>query len=704
MNKEGVKGLGTFEGVYTPTILTILGVILYLRLGWVVGNAGLVGAIIIILMAHVITICTALSMSSMLTNINIGAGGAYTIISRSLGLEAGGAVGIPFYIAQTLSIAFYIIGFSELWINMFPSHSIRLVGFIVWLLLSVLSVVSTRLALRVQFFVLGAIGLSIISFLLGPSHNSNGPILLGSFEQAGFWATFAIFFPAATGILAGASMSGDLKDPRKSIIWGTLAAIITGLVVYLIVAYWFAKQAPADLLLANSSIILDLSLFKPLIIAGILGATLSSALSTMVGAPRILAALAENRTIPLARVLASKTPNNEPRNAILVSSAIALIVIMVGNLDSLATMLTMFFLATYGAINLIVFIEKTLGIASFRPQFDLALVIPIVGFCGCLGAMLLINKLFTLLAILVIVLIYSRLASKNLVSPWGDVRGGVFTAITERAAQKAMSMPYHPRLWKPSIIVPVENPLNYRNVMHLTRDIVYPSGRLYCLSVYTENNGLSQLESKRELLAPLIAEELFVQDISITDGSFDSALPVVLQTLKSSFLPPNAVLLTISNNREKQKRLLSLIEKINSFQIGLMCLHIHPKTGFGQEKKINLWLRDRSPNINLAVLTAFQLMQNWDQANLNLLRVVKNREDIEKAVLNLEFFKEKARLPVNTAVRVIQGDFYEVIQQETADITIFGMPVPCNTMFDLIGKVPSTVIFLADSGLENAIV
>ena len=262
MNKEGVKGLGTFEGVYTPTILTILGVILYLRLGWVVGNAGLVGAIIIILMAHVITICTALSMSSMLTNINIGAGGAYTIISRSLGLEAGGAVGIPFYIAQTLSIAFYIIGFSELWINMFPSHSIRLVGFIVWLLLSVLSVVSTRLALRVQFFVLGAIGLSIISFLLGPSHNSNGPILLGSFEQAGFWATFAIFFPAATGILAGASMSGDLKDPRKSIIWGTLAAIITGLVVYLIVAYWFAKQAPADLLLANSSIILDLSLLN----------------------------------------------------------------------------------------------------------------------------------------------------------------------------------------------------------------------------------------------------------------------------------------------------------------------------------------------------------------------------------------------------------------------------------------------------------
>ena len=108
-----VKGrFGTFAGVFTPDVLTILGVIMYLRLGWVVGNAGLLGAVIIILLAKSVTICTGLSMSSITTNIKIGAGGAYSIISKSLGLEAGGSVGIPFYISQTLAAALYIVGFT----------------------------------------------------------------------------------------------------------------------------------------------------------------------------------------------------------------------------------------------------------------------------------------------------------------------------------------------------------------------------------------------------------------------------------------------------------------------------------------------------------------------------------------------------------------------------------------------------------------
>ena len=148
-----IKKFGTFGGVFTPDVLTILGVIMYLRLGWVVGNAGLVGAVAIILLAKSVTICTGLSMSSITTNIKIGAGGAYSIISKSLGLEAGGSIGIPLYIAQTLSAALYIIGFTEAWVGVFPSHSPLTVSIVAWAGLLVVTSVSADLAIRTQYLI-----------------------------------------------------------------------------------------------------------------------------------------------------------------------------------------------------------------------------------------------------------------------------------------------------------------------------------------------------------------------------------------------------------------------------------------------------------------------------------------------------------------------------------------------------------------------
>jgi hypothetical protein len=197
---SGKKKFGTFGGVFTPDVLTILGVIMYLRLGWVVGNAGFLGALVIILLAKAITICTALSMSSITTNIKIGAGGAYSIISKSLGLEAGESVGIPFYISQTLSAALYIIGFTEGWIRIFPSHSPILISMIVWILLLSISYISTHFAIRIQYFIMGIIALSIISFFLTSAQPNENIVLIGQFEDADFWLVFAIFFPAVTGI------------------------------------------------------------------------------------------------------------------------------------------------------------------------------------------------------------------------------------------------------------------------------------------------------------------------------------------------------------------------------------------------------------------------------------------------------------------------------------------------------------------------
>lgn len=702
MGKPG--GLKTFEGVYTPTLLTILGVIMYLRLGWVVGNVGLGGAIVIIVLAHVITIATTLSMSSMLTNIRIGAGGAYALITRSLGHEMGGAIGIPLYISQAISIAFYITGFSELWTFFFPSHSIIVVGVITWLVLTGISLISAKLAFQLQYGILAAVALSLAAFVTGPSLNTGGIVMTGSLKAAGFWSTFAIFFPAVTGVLTGATMSGDLENPRESIIKGTIAAVFTGFVVYLAVAFWFARQASQELLLADTSIIFRLASVKILVIVGVMGAVLSSALSTLVSAPRTLAALAENRVVPFGKILASQNQKGEPINAIILSSAISLVVIVAGNLNSLAELLTMFFLTTYGMINMVVFLEQITGIISYRPTMAMSIIVPVIGTVGCLSVMLLINPLFTAVTFVTIMVIYSILKKRNLTSPWGDVRGGVFISIAEWAAQKAVSIPYHPRLWKPCIAIPVERPEDFRRISRFVQNLINPSGRMYYLTSNSEyiidREHDKQIE---EALKPLREEQIYAQKVVVTSSNFQSIMIPALQCLKSTFLPPNMVLFTVSEEKEKRDKFRRTLILMRPLKMAVGCLWLHTKYNLGLERKINLWLRDKSPNNDLAILCALQFSRNFG-AELNLCRVVEHDDMKKQTVKELVAFIEEARLPANTKVRVYSGEFCEHINNDSADLSILGMPLKYEVMVEMMDHAPGSLFFVASGGLENALI
>ncbi|WKY47414.1 amino acid permease [Eubacteriaceae bacterium ES3] len=699
---EEKAGLRTFEGVYTPTLLTILGVILYLRMGWVVGNAGLLGAVIIILLAHVITLTTSLSMASMLTNIKIGAGGAYAIITRSLGHEMGGAIGIPLYFSQTISTAFYITGFSELWVSFFPDHSQILVGVITWAMLTGISLLSAKLAFRIQYIVLAAVFLSLISFILGPNLSSGRIVMNGSFADADFWTTFAIFFPAVTGILTGATMSGDLKDPRKSIIKGTLAAVITGLAVYLFVAYWFAHQASQTMLLNDPSIIFKLSKVQALIVAGVMGAVLSSALSTLVSAPRTLAALAENRVVPFSPFLAKPNKRGEPFNAILLSSGLSALVIIFGNLDSLAELLTMFFLTTYVMINMVVFVEEFTGVISYRPTMKIPIIIPLTGSIGCIAVMFLINPIFTIISFIIIVTLYVILKRHNFSSPSGDVRGGIFVAIAEWAAQKSAAIPDHPRIWKPAIAVPIENPANFKRVSRIILSLTYPAGRVYYIST-TEATAFEpeQIDEIDQAISLLPDKNIFVQKTLISESDFDTTLRPVLQSLQSSYLPPNIVFFTISDELEKRQRLYRIMASIEVLNLSYFCLWLHPKQGFGIEKKINIWLRDKSPNNDLIVLTALQLSRNF-AAEINLCRVIGPEDDRNSVYAEMAAFIDNTRLPVNTKICVYTGSFVYHVKTVDADFNIIGMPFERDYMSQTINASPCSILFVSSCGSEDA--
>ena len=235
----------------------------------------------------------------MATNQRVKTGGAYYMISRSLGIETGGAVGIPLYIAQTLSVALYTIGFTESFVAVFPYLDPIYTGLIVTLLIGVIALISADLAIKIQYFIMAAIGVSLISLLFGsPIEATEVEVWDGAKEGENFWSVFAVFFPAVTGIMAGVNLSGDLKDPQRSIPKGTFLAVGVGYLIYMALPVIIASRADASTLIEDPLIMRKISFWGDAILLGVWGATLSSALGSILGAPRILQAMANDRVLP----------------------------------------------------------------------------------------------------------------------------------------------------------------------------------------------------------------------------------------------------------------------------------------------------------------------------------------------------------------------------------------------------------------------
>ncbi|MDX1679011.1 amino acid permease, partial [Arsukibacterium sp.] len=490
---------GTLAGVFTPTLLTILGVIMFLREGWVVGNAGLAGAILIIVLSFSITSATGLSMSSFVTNIRIGAGGAFSMISQSLGLEAGGAIGIPLYISQALAVVMYIFGFREgyMWAVSawgLPALEPIVIDLLIFAVIFGITMISTALAFKIQYLILAIIVTSLLSVAIAAFQGSmDQPIVWwgdfrgspeDNFSGTSFWLVFAVFFPASTGIMAGANMSGDLKNPRRSIPLGMMSAIGVSLVVYLLLAYWLMRSASIDELTGNYTIMIDRAFWGPAVLAGLLAATFSSALASFVGAPRILQALASHSIVPYSPAFSKRTTSGEPRNATFLTAAIVLAAIMLRELNAIAPLVAMIFLLTYATINLVVSVEQSLRLISFRPLMRVPRIIPLLGLAGCLFAMFIINAVFSLIALALVIAIYLALMRKKLTAPTGDVRSGLFTATAEWAARKVkLTQGVSERAWKPNILLPVEDPHRLRGSFELVEQLAYPMGSVKLLGL-----------------------------------------------------------------------------------------------------------------------------------------------------------------------------------------------------------------------------
>ncbi len=715
------SGFGTFAGVFTPSILTILGVIMYLRFGWVVGNVGLWQTLLIVTICTSITALTALSMASIATDRRVKAGGAYYMISRSLGVETGGAVGIPVYFALAFSVALYTIGFAESVTRVFPLVPQTALAAVTTVIVAILAIVSARLVIRAQYFIMAAIGISLLSLVFGgPIEATELQLQPAPNAEAGFWVVLAVFFPAVTGIEAGVNMSGDLKDPARSIPRGTLAALAVGYVVYMTLPILLSTRADAQALIDDPLIMRRIAFWGDAILLGVWGATLSSALGSILGAPRVLQALARDGVLPRwMRILGRGSgPGDEPRIGTVVTLGVALSAVMLGELNVIAPILTMFFLASYLSVNLGAGLENMLGSPSFRPSFRVHWSVSLLGALGCLVVMILINAAATLAAAVVIGGVFLWLERKELRTTWGDVRRGVMLSLARTALLRLQGEPPDAKNWRPNLLVLSGAPTGRWHLIEFADALTH--GRALMTVATILRTGARDSDARRGMQEH-VREYLERKGVQALVRIDEAPTPFVgMERLISTYgfgpLVPNTVLIGASEDPEHRAEYCRSIAMMHERRRNVMVLRYDDERGFGARKRIDVWWGGMQSNGGLMMLLGYLLRTSlpWRRATLTVKLMVPDQRAAEATRANLKSIIQGLRIGADAKVLIgDQANFPDVLRKSSAhaDLVLMGLATPGSVddyegyyqrLQEMTEGLPTTAFVLASEDLDFA--
>ncbi|XP_065836983.1 solute carrier family 12 member 2-like isoform X2 [Oscarella lobularis] len=574
--KKEVK-FGWMSGVLIRCLLNIWGVIMFLRLTWVVGQAGIGMTVLIIALSAIVTTITTLSMSAICTNGEVKGGGAYYLISRSLGPEFGGAIGIVFSIANAVGVALYVVGFSETVRDLIKDttgglmtdeeNDVRIIGCITVALLLGIALVGLDWEARAQLILLGILLLAVANFVvgtfIGPKNlREETEGFLGYkadiyfenwypvFQGETFFSVFAIFFPAATGILAGANLSGDLKDPSKAIPKGTLWSIAISSIVYIGMAWMAGSCAireatgPLTELAANSSncslsdiecivdhvegklgrgyylnctgrdceygllnsyqIMNTMSGVGPIIIAGVFSATLSSALASLVSAPKVFQAVSKDKIFPYIHFFAKAggRSGTEPVRGYLLTFVVAIAFVLIGKLDAIAPIISNFFLMSYALINFSCFNASLAQSPGWRPGFKYYnMWVALIGSLLCLAIMFVMNWWTALLTIVVVAGLVSYVVYKKPNVNWGSSSSALLYIGSLKSLFKLQETEDHVKNFRPQLLVLTGLPSLRPGLVHFASQMCHNVGAVICGQVILgkfEDNRTVREASRRD--------------------------------------------------------------------------------------------------------------------------------------------------------------------------------------------------------------
>jgi amino acid transporter len=695
-NHQNEGTLGTFAGVFTPSILTILGIILFLRLGYVVGSAGFGRALIIIALANAISVLTSISLSAIATNIKVKGGGDYYLISRTLGSEFGGAIGLVLFLAQSVSIAFYCIGFGEAMTLLLPQNIFinpRIIAILAMSFLFIFAWLGADWATRFQYVVMALLVGALLSFFVGGIPRWEFSTVVENWkppaESLDIWVLFAIFFPAVTGFTQGVSMSGDLKDPGSSLPMGTFMAVGISILVYFGAAILFAGVLPKEMLIQDYNAMKRVARFNFLIDAGVVAATLSSAMASFLGAPRILQSLAKDRIFPILLPFAKGGgPLDNPRRAVLLSAAIALGTIGLGQLNLIARVVSMFFLISYGLLNYATFYEARTASPSFRPKFKwFDLRLSLSGFLACLLVMLAIDFKVGLIAVSILFAIYQYLKRTSGPARWADSRRSYYLQRARENLLNANIEPEHDRDWRPQILAFSKDAQRRPGLLRFASWIEGRSGLTTVVKIL-KGEGVKMLklqeENESELRSDIAAHGFEAFPLVVFAPDLDIALNTLIQSSGVGPMKANTILLNWLDPESEitnDKREINLGRNLRAaYRLGRNIVVLDADEDKwntlenipGEDRRIDVWwLNDATSRLMLLLGYLITRSEPWDAAKIRVLAAGYNTDTSEN-LKDLKNNLEEARIEAEPII-VTKVDI-DKISEYSADAAVVFLP------------------------------
>jgi hypothetical protein len=497
---------------------------------------------------------------------------------------------------------------------------------------------------------------------------------------------FAIFFPAVTGIEVGVSLSGDLKDPSRSIPLGTIGSILFTAVIYIAVVVMFSFNLTSDQLLGDSLAMRRIAFIPDAILAGVWASTLSSALGSVLAAPRTLQAIANDRVVPrwIANTMGSKT---EPRMAVLITGVIAFVVIWAGDLNAVAPIISMFFLNTYGMVNLTSAIEKAVDNPSYRPRFRMPWWVSLLGALGCYGAMFLINTPATIIAVVVSYGFFIYLQRRTIETTWGDVRSGLWFAMSRWSLLNLEKSHWTVKNWRPNMIVFTGQPHNRKQLVEMAQWLSLGRGLVTFFQLIVGDvrevakSGIQQ--NAREAIQDYIAENhmsAFAEADIVPD--FRTGATMVAQSHGIGGISINSVLLGWSRTAEGREMHMHLLRDLVMLNKSVLFFNHHSERDFGERQRMDVWWQGAGGNADLMLLLAYLIERHptWHDAEVRLIRVVDDSAGVPTTTAHMDNLLREIRMDA-TPVVVVNKDrkpFTDIIREMAVDtdLTILGMGLP----------------------------
>jgi len=667
------KKFGT-SPVFFTAISTILGAILFLRFGFAVGTLGFWGVILIVLLGHLVTIPTALAISEIATNKRVEGGGEYFIISRSFGLNIGATIGVALFMSQAISVAFYVIAFTEAFEFFFnyikdtfniviPRQviSVPIMGLLSLLILKK----GANMGVKALYYVVAILGISLLFFFLGTTtyaQETTVSLSDGNFRNMdSFFVVFAIIFPAFTGMTAGVGLSGDLKNPGKSIPIGTTIATFLGMIIYFFIAYKLFTSASADDLINNQFVMGKIALYGVWIIPiGLAASTISSALGSVMVAPRTLQALAIDKSLPISKInnwLSKERKNdNEPTNASLVTCMIAMVFVILGDVNAVAEIISMFFMVTYGSLNLISFLNHFGSSPSYRPSFKSKWYISLIGFIASIWIMFKINMPYAFSAIILMTVIYFYINSyhknrKGFTSIFANtifqLNRNLQIYLQKQSNKKGIVE------WRPSAICISKNSFKRDNAFRLLNWISYRYGfgtYLHRIEGYYSKNTYKQSNIELKKLLANIGTNNSVYIDTIISPSYTSAIAQAIQIPGIAGMENNMVI--FEYDKEEPEGLKDIIDNFGLVNAGNfdVCIYASDRKSINYKNGIHIWIKSTdNENANLMILLSFIILghPDWKKGKIKIFDICKE-DKADEVRKELNDLVSTGRLPITS--------------------------------------------------------